>query len=80
MDEKSYQDGIIAKYIISKGQPDTIKINLFRLAKYMAIRLPQNEVARMSKEERIDLSRKGYTRQLWYDARTPLRKDRKSVV
>jgi hypothetical protein len=73
MDENSHQDGIIAKYIIAKGQPDTLKINVIRLAKYMGSRLPEGVIASLSKEQAIDLSRKGYNRDLWSRSRWDLR-------
>ncbi len=73
MDEKSYQDGIIAKYVIFKGQPDTLKINVVRLAKYMATKLTEDVKASLAKEQAIDLSRKGYNRDLWSKSRWDLR-------
>jgi len=77
MDENSHQDGIIAKYIIAKSRdgelPDTLKINVVRLAKYMGSRLPEDVIASLSKEQAIDLSRKGYNRDLWSRSRWDLR-------
>lgn len=73
MDEKSHQDGVIAKYVIFKGHPDTLKINIVRLAKYMATKLTEDAKASLPKEQAIDLSRKGYNRDLWSRSRWDLR-------
>jgi len=74
MDTNEHQDGMIAKYIISKGSPDTIEINCKRLAKFCASKLPPEVLSDLSKEEANDLSRKGYFRDLQVKARYDLRR------
>lgn len=68
------QDGMIAKYIISKGMPDTLKITCKRLARFCASKLPSEAFSDLSKEELVDLSRKGYFRTLRLKARDDLRR------
>jgi len=73
MDTNEHQDGMIAKYIVSKGLPETIEITCKRLAKFCASKLPREVLSELSKEELVDLSRKGYFRSLREKARHDLR-------
>lgn len=73
MDTNEHQDGMIARYILSKGSPETIEITCKRLAKFCASKLPPDVRSDLSKEELIDLSRKGYFRSLREKARHDLR-------
>ena len=73
MEANEHQDGMIAKYISSKGMPDTLEITCKRLAKFCASKLPKDALSDLSKEELVDLSRKGYFRDLRIKARYDLR-------
>ena len=73
MEANEHQDGMIAKYIVSKGLPETIEITCKRLAKFCASKLPKDALSELSKEEAVDLSRKGYFRDLRVQARYDLR-------
>jgi hypothetical protein len=73
MDTNEHQDGMIAKYIASKGMPETIEITCKRLARFCASKLPPEVLSELSKEEMVDLSRKGYFRSLRLKARDDLR-------
>ena len=73
MEANEHQDGMIAKYISSKGMPDTLEITCKRLAKFCASKLPKDALSDLSKEELVDLSRKGYFRSLREKARYDLR-------
>lgn len=73
MEANEHQDGMIAKYISSKGMPDTLEITCKRLAKFCASKLPKDALSDLSKEELVDLSRKGYFRDLRVKARYDLR-------
>jgi hypothetical protein len=73
MDTNEHQDGMIAKYIISKGSPETLEITCKRLAKFCATKLSPEVIEKLSKEELVDLSRKGYFRNLRLKARGDLR-------
>jgi len=74
MEANEHQDGMIAKYIVSKGMPDTIEITCKRLARFCASKLPPDVLSDLSKEERVDLSRKGYFRSIRLKARDDLRR------
>jgi hypothetical protein len=73
MDTNEHQDGMIAKYIASKGLPEAIEITCKRLAKFCASKLSREALSELSKEELVDLSRKGYFRSLREKARHDLR-------
>lgn len=68
-----HQDGMIAKYLISKGLPESIQITSKRLARFCTSCLPSAVLANFSHAELKEISLKGYTRKLMMKARDDLR-------
>jgi hypothetical protein len=71
--ETERQDGMIAKYIISKGLPESIQITSKRLAVFCAKHLSQDAVSNLSHMELKELGQKRYTDTLRRKARYDLR-------
>ena len=55
--DPAHQDGIVEKYILAKGKPESVEISIIRLAKFMA----------------KEAGRKTYDKSLWNRARYILR-------
>lgn len=55
--DPAHQDGIVEKYILAKGKPESVEISIIRLAKFMA----------------KEAGRKRYDKSLWNRARYILR-------
>lgn len=68
-----HQDGMIAKYIISKGLPESIQITSKRLARFCASHLPSTILGQMSHDELKEINKKGYSTKLRTKARDDLR-------
>lgn len=68
-----HQDGMIAKYLISKGLPESVEITTKRLARYCASQLSPEVLSKLSQDEIKELNLKGYLSRLRYKARDDLR-------
>lgn len=71
--ETEHQDGMIARYIISKGMPESIQITSKRLARFCATCLSKEVVSDLPSEDTKELNRKGFTPRLRLKARDDLR-------